>query len=819
MGRDTLVSRPRTVRRGRRALKVALIALLLLAAAFLSLFAGAYVAVARSLPALELNARIASPQTTKIYDGSATPVLLAELHGLENRETLSGDQIPLVMRDATVAIEDSRFYVRKGVDFVAILRAAWASLRHREVVQGGSTITQQLIKNAFMSDEQTLDPRMRETAMAYELESRWSKEKILNEYLNVVYFGSGAYGIQAAAHSYFGIDAKDLTLAQAALLAGLPQAPSAYSPRRDPEAAMARRDLVLNRMYQQRYVSAAQLQEALAAPLQLTDAGTDSGVKAPYWVELVREQLVARYGSSTVLGGGLRVYTSLDLGIQQAAEDAIGAVLDQPGDPSAALVAIDVHTGQMVAMVGGSDFSKFQFNLATQGKRRPGSAFKPFVLVAALERGISPEAIYDSGPVTVELPGGPWEVSSVDEGGLTLAKATADSSNGAFARLVTEVGADTVARTAADMGITTSLGDQPGPALALSGLTVGVSPLEMAMAYTTLAAGGERLSARLPYDPSKPGFPVTIVRVTDADGALIDENGAVRTRVIDPGIAALVTTCLRGVISDGTGRAADIGRPAAGQTGATDDNRDAWFVGYTPDLVAAVWVGYPEAQRPMDDVHGATGTGAALPAEIWARFMKAALATTPASDFSTSDAGRWVTVDVCSESHLPPTELCPTIVKMLFRSDKVPTDSCNIHVPKAVFMPNVVGMSITKAKRVLAAANLKVRTVQDTTSLKPAGIVLKQDSPADKPILEGSQVVLLVSAGQAATVPGLVDLPLDQAQALLAAAGLSAEITQRTADAPAGTVLSQDAAPGTLLAKGSIVRLVVSSGPKTPHPK
>ena len=819
MGRDTLASRPRTVRRGRRALKLALVALLLVAAALLSMFAGAYVAVARTLPALELGDRIASPQTTKIYDGSATPVLLAELHGLENREALSDYQIPQVMRDAIVAIEDSRFYDHKGVDFVAILRAAWANLRHREVVQGGSAITQQLIKNAFMTDEQTVDRKVHEPAMAYQLESRWSKEKILNEYLNVVYFGSGAYGIQAAARSYFGIDAKDLTLAQAALLAGLPKSPSAYSPRRDPEAALARRDLVLNKMYQQRYIDSGQLQEALAASLQLADAGTDSEVKSPHWVELVREQLVARYGSSTVLGGGLRVYTSLDLGLQQAAEDAIKAVLDQPGDPSAALVAIDVHTGQMVAMVGGSDSSKLQFNLATQGKRRPGSAFQPFVLVAALQRGISPEATYDSGPVAVDLPGGPWMVSSADEGSLTLAKATADSSDGAFARLVMEVGANSVAKTAADMGITTSLGDQPGPAIALGGLTTGVSPLEMAMAYATLADGGERLSARIPYDPSKPGFPVTIVRVTDADGVVIDENDAVRTRVIDPGIAALATSCLRGVITDGTGRAADIGRPAAGNTGTTDDSRDAWFVGYTPDLVAAVWIGYPDEQRSMEDVHGALVTGQTLPAEIWARFMKAALATTPASDFSTSAAGRWVTVDVCSESHLPPTELCPIVVKMLFRSDKVPSDSCNIHVPKAVFMPNVVGMSIAKAKRVLTAANLKVRTVQDTTSLKPAGIVLKQDSPADKPILEGSEVVLRVSAGQATTVPGLVDLPLDQAQALLAAAGLSAEITQQPADAPAGTVLSQDAAAGTVVLKGSIVRLVVSSGPKAPHPK
>ena len=599
------------------------------------MLAGAYVSIAQTLPALEFGERIASPQTTKIYDASQTPVLLAELHGLENRDVLSGEDIPQVMRDAVVAIEDSRFYAHKGVDFFAVLRAAWANLRHREVVQGGSTITQQFIKNAFLTDEQTLDRKVHEAILAYELEGKWSKEKILNEYLNVIYFGSGAYGVQAAARSYFGEDAKDLSLAQAALLAGLPKAPSAYSPRRDPEAALARRDLVLNKMYQQRLITSDQLQDALATPLQLADAGTDAGAKALYWVEMVREQLVARYGSSTVLGGGLRVYTSLDLGMQQAAEEAVKAVLDQPGDPSAALVAIDVRSGRIVAMVGGTDFSKLQFNLATQGHRRPGSAFKPFVLVTALQKGISPEASYDSGPVSFDLPGGSWDVASPDEGGLTLAQATARSSNGVFARLIMEVGADAVATTAAEMGITTSLGDAPGPAIALGGLGNGVTPLEMAVAYTTLADGGERLSAQIPFDPSKGEFPVSIVKVTDAAGAVIDDNGTLRTRVLDPGLAALATTCLRGVITEGTGRAADIGRPAAGKTGTSDDNRDAWFVGYTPDLVAAVWVGYPEEQRPMTDVHGATVTGGTLPAEIWARFMKAALASTPASDFPT----------------------------------------------------------------------------------------------------------------------------------------------------------------------------------------
>ncbi len=276
------------------------------------MLAGAYVSVARTLPSLELADRIPSSETTKIYDSSPTPVLLAELRGLDDRQVLAGEDIPQVMRDAVVAAEDPRFYEHKGMDFFAILRAAWANARHRQVTAGGSTITQQLIKNGFVGDEQKAADATLEPAIAYAIESRWTKEKILNEYLNYVYFGSGNYGIQAAARAYFGVDAKDLSLAQAALLAGLPSAPSAYSPRRDPAAALTRRDLVLNKMYQQRYISSEQLQQALEAPLRLADATPDSGGAEPYWVDLMREQLIARYGSSNVLNGGLRVFASVD---------------------------------------------------------------------------------------------------------------------------------------------------------------------------------------------------------------------------------------------------------------------------------------------------------------------------------------------------------------------------------------------------------------------------------------------------------------------------------------------------------------------------
>lgn len=817
MARDTKSARRRQSGRVRRVLRSTLFAFLLVIVAILSTLAGFYVAVARTLPSLELAGDISSPETTRIYDDSQSPVLLAELHGLEDRDVLPADQIPQVMRDAVVAVEDERFYLHSGVDFLAILRAFWANIRNREIVQGGSTITQQLIKNAYINDDQTLDRKLREAALAYQLEKRWSKEKILNEYLNIIYFGEGAYGVEAAARTYFGVHATDLTIDQAALLAGLSKAPSAYSPRRDPEAALVRRDLVLNKMYQQDYIASEELQHALSAPLKLAATAGEEAVKVPYWIEMVREQLVSRYGSSTVLGGGLRVYTSVDLELQGEAEDAIAGILDEPGDPSAALVCIDVRTGRLVAMVGGADFATSQFNLATQGKRQPGSAFKPFVLVTALKQGMSPDTVYDSGPITIDLPSGSWDVSSTDEGPLTLAEATSRSSNGVYARLVMDVEADEVAKTAYDMGIVTSVGKEANPAIALGGLTTGVSPLEMAMAYATLATGGERLSSLVTFDQSKILFPVAIVRVTDSAGKVLDQNGMERTRILDPGLAAIATSCLQSVITSGTGTAADIGRAAAGKTGTTQNYRDAWFVGYTPELVTAVWVGYPKEQKAMTEVHGIKVTGGSLPARIWAAFMKQALKETPASDFPTPAGDGWVSVAVCNESHLLPTEFCPTVIEELFRADKQPTESCTLHGPKEVTVPDVVGSPLAEARKVLETAGFKVSTVGDAASLEPPGTVLDQSPAAGTGLLQRETVTLAVSAARAtATVPALAGLDGADARAKLLAVGLVSEETAAPNEAAAGTVLSQDPAAGTEVRTGAIVRLVVSSGPEAP---
>lgn len=815
MVRDPTAKRPRRAHPVRRIFKGVLFGALLLVVAALSTIAGFYVAMARSLPTLELTSDISSAETTKIFDDSETPVLLAELHGLENRQALSSDEIPQILKDALVAVEDERFYEHSGVDFLAIMRAVWANVTHGEIVQGGSTLTQQLIKNAYLTNDETVDRKLREAALAYQLEKQWSKDKILTEYLNLIYFGEGAYGIEAAALNYYGVPAMDLTLDQAALLAGLAQAPSAYSPRRNPEAAMARRDVVLNKMYQQDYITSSQLQDALLAPLELAESNDQDEMTLPYWVEMVREQLVARYGSSTVLTGGLRVYTSVDLGLQQAAEEAVEGILDQPGDPSAALVCIDVATGHMVAMVGGSDFSELQFNLATQGRRQPGSAFKPFVLVTALAQGMSPDTEYESSSVTIDLPNGPWEVSSTDKGPLSLAQATAQSSNGVYARLIMDVGAEKVAQTAYDMGIVTPFGDDVNPAIALGGLTTGVSPLEMAMAYATLASGGERLASEVVFDPSQSGYPVTIVRVTDAEGNVLDADRVVRTRVLDEELVAMVTTCLTGVITSGTGTAADIGRPAAGKTGTTQNYGDAWFVGYTPELVTAVWVGYPSGQKPMTDVHGESVTGGSLPAQIWAAFMTKAMADVPISEFPSPTQSGWISVEVCAESHLLPSEYCTDLLTMRFRADEEPTEQCPIHAPQMRKLPDLVGLSLEEAVVLLEAAHFTVNTLDDSASLEPAGMVVAQEPSGGTELMQGSAVTLTVSTGEATTtVPALVGLDIGAALEQLTATGLLVTEVTVTDDAPAGTVISQDPPAGTAVPVGWEVTLYVSTGPE-----
>jgi penicillin-binding protein 1A len=508
----------------------------------------------------------------------------------------------------------------------------WADLRRQRALQGGSTITEQLVKNALLAQKnRSIFQKLKEAALAYQLERKWTKDKILTEYLNTVYFGEGAYGIESAARVYFGWNhpncdpdcAAVLEPAEAALLAGMIASPASFNPIQNPAAALERRNLVLERMHEQDLILPSEYTSAIhqALPPRNRIRTPRKISNAPYFSSWVEDQLAARYGSGNTFGGGLKIRTTLDLDLQKAAQQAIAGRLGGVG-PTAAVVAIDNKTGGIRAMVGGSDFEKRPFNLATQGHRQPGSAFKPFTLVAALEKGISPGRTFVSAPKVLTGPRGDFHVKNYNDryaGAISLAGATTASDNSVYAEVGYKlVGTPTIARLARRMGVRTEL--SRNPAMVLGGLKTGVTPLEMAKAYETLAHGGERVTGSLAAYDDGP------VAYTKVEGPGIDDENKVKTkRVVPEGIATETTQILQSVITGGTGRAAQIGEFAAGKTGTTENYQDAWFVGYNDTLTVAVWVGYPDSARPMEtEYRGEPVAGGTFPAEIWRDFMLSA---------------------------------------------------------------------------------------------------------------------------------------------------------------------------------------------------
>ena len=618
-------------RRGRPKLNKFRLAITLFALATLALVStvfGMMMAVAQDLPSLESQNEFRAAKNSILLDASGKHQL-AVLTGENNRILVSSKDIAPVMKRAAIAIEDQRFYKHKGVDYKGIARALWADIRRQRAVQGASTITQQFVKNALLAQQnRSIFQKLKEAALAYQLERKWSKDKILTEYLNTVYFGSGAYGVESAARVYFGWNhpgcephcAAALEPAEAALLAGMIASPSAYSPVENPATALQRRNLVLQKMRDQYLLPPSEFASAVreALPPRNRIAPPRKVSEAPYFSSWVEDQLVKRYGTGNTFGGGLRIRTTLDLDFQKAADQAIAGRLAGVG-PSAALVAIDNKTGGIRAMVGGSDFEHHPFNLATQGLRQPGSAFKPFTLIAALEKGVSPGRTFVSAPKLLEGPRGEFHVKNYNDsyaGVTTLAGATTTSDNSVYAEVGYKlVGTGPVARVARAMGVRTPI--SRNPSMVLGGLKVGVTPLEMAKAYETLAHGGERVSGTL---ASTGGGSVTFTRVK---GPGIDDENHVRTkRVIPGGVAQEATSILQSVVTSGTGRNAQIGEFAAGKTGTTENYQDAWFVGFNDLLTVAVWVGYPEGARPMEtEYHGQPVAGGTFPADIWHDFM------------------------------------------------------------------------------------------------------------------------------------------------------------------------------------------------------
>jgi penicillin-binding protein 1A len=672
--------------RGRRVLRA-----LLIGVGVLTLLAGTAVGVAafwiftilpRSLPPVTALENFQPVQGSKVYDDNDE--LLTELHA-ERRIFVPLSQIPQSLRDALIATEDRRFYSHWGIDPIGVLRAIVQNYRSGRIVEGGSTITQQLTKVLFLTPDKSLERKIKEAVLAVELERRYSKDRILEMYLNQVYFGNGAYGVEAAARTYFAKSVSELTVRESALLAGLPRAPSSYSPFEHPQAAKARRDIVLRRL-----VDFGRLGEAEAKRLARSDLGLIPPERrrttGQYFLEYVEQTLEAKYGADMVFKGGLNVYTTLNPRIQLVAEQSLReglAALEsrsgkgKPGDhPEGAIVTIDVQTGHVKALVGGYDFFRSEFNRAVYAKRQPGSAFKPFVYLAALEAGYTPATRIEDSPVTYPIGrnGAAWKPENYDRkfrGPTTLQEAVEESVNVVTIKLQERIGVNRTIHLARRFGIQSSLTTDLTLALGSSDLTL----LELTSAYGALANQGTWM------------VPTTVRYVTDPQGKLLEEQIPESHEAVSPETAYVMTHMLRGVVERGTGQGAKaLGRPVAAKTGTTNDYSNAWFIGFTPRIATGVWVGY---DRPRSLGKDETGSRVAVP--IWTNYMARVLRDTPKEEFPVPDRISLVPVD------LDATNECVRVVTMAFVRGTEPSVGCGARrqtipsaPPDAPFTPPLV---------------------------------------------------------------------------------------------------------------------------------
>ncbi|MDF2873501.1 MAG: mtgA 3 [Sporomusa sp.] len=566
-----------------------------------------------------LKGEIRPAVSSQIFDANGK--LITTIHSVENRLPVSINKIPKDLQNAFIAAEDTRFYQHSGVDPRGILRAVWSNMTDRGISEGGSTITQQLARNALLSQEQTIKRKVQEAFLSLQIERQYSKNEILEMYMNQIYFGQGAYGVQTAAQIYFGKNVEDLNLAECAMIAGIPKSPNYYSPSSNLKAAKERQSIVLDQMVKYGYINSTTAAKARNTEIKLATRPITNTTTASYFTDYIMQLLIEKYGADAVYKDGLKVYTTLDLEMQAAAEHAMNQLPTTRTEngikqPQGALVAIDPHTGHIKAMVGGR--GNDQFNRAVLAERQPGSAFKPFVYLAAIESGLTPASIIDDSPISF----GSWSPMNYDQkfrGPVTMRTALEQSLNVVAVKLAQQVGIDKALYYAQQMGISTLVlkGDTNDRNLSMSlgGLTRGVTPLEIASAYGVLANSGIRVE------------PTSIIKIVDRNGKVIEQTTPKEKVVVNERSAYLLTDMMRGVINNGTGTGAYFGRPAAGKTGTTSDYKDAWFVGFTPDLVAAVWMGY--------DSPGYLGgvTGGTIPATIWRSFMSDVAAKYVARDF------------------------------------------------------------------------------------------------------------------------------------------------------------------------------------------
>jgi penicillin-binding protein 1A len=810
-------------------------------------------------------------QSSKIFDAQGR--LITTLHRGQNRTNVTLEQIPKVLEEAVISIEDERFYEHGGVDLKAIFRAALANASSGDIEQGGSTITQQYVKNVIISPgeiaEQTIDRKLQEAALARQIEKELSKKEILERYLNTVYFGQGAYGVQAASKVYFGKSVWKVTLREAALLAGLIQAPGDYDPFRHGNAARRRRNVVLRQMASLDYIDEAKFEETRRKGLGLQPVDEKDEYPAPYFVDYVQRMLTyhpdfdflgktSAQRTKRLFTGGLRIYTTVDLEMQAAAEAAVKETLYEPGDPYASLVAIEPDTGHVKAMVGGRDWfappkkDKYaKLNLAILAEpdlgrvkvgekkylhqapgtgRQAGSAFKPFALAAAIEEGVPLSKRYDGhGPLVIPGAdnGSDYTVQNYEGGQygeITLLEATVNSVNVVYAQLVEEIGTDPVVDVAQRMGVRTPL--QPYFSAVLG--TNEVNPLGMASAYGTLANSGR-------YHP-----PVAVTRIIDASNEEkrkeIYRSRVDHVDVLDAGAAYLTTSALEEVIRRGTGQGAiGIGRPAAGKTGTAQEYRDAWFVGYTPNLVTAVWVGYPQGQIEMKTscLGSTTGvggipeclptrttvTGGSWPTDIWADFMVAALVDYPVEDFPVPADGI-VTVQIdtrngCLADKFTPEEYIGTGV---FAAGTEPEESCREPGDRKV-VENMIGFPRGEAIRILEGEGFDVATRAAPLGSYPPGTVVDQDPPGGTKIPAGSTVTLFIASDEVedtVTVPNVFGLSRGEAESRIESAGLTVEViverepSRGQAKKNAGRVWKQAPGSGAELERGDRVFIWVN---------
>jgi penicillin-binding protein 1A len=782
--------------------------------------------------------------TSSVYaaDGS----LLTTLHAEEDRRPIALADLPPVLAQAVLAAEDRRFYEHKGVDARGIARAAVRNVEAGSASEGGSTITQQLVKNTLVTPERTLNRKVREAALAMGLERSLTKDHILERYLNTVYLGQGAYGVGAASRLYFGHPATSLTLPEAALLAGLIRSPNNADPIRAPKAAAARRATVLRAMVETGAITAAEAAEAGTAPVPRVARRDNARYDAAYAVQDAVSTLLddPRLGATpeerrnALFRGGLRVDLTIDPEQQAAAEEAVGKLLTSTNDPYAGLAAVKPGDGAITAMVGGRDFFATRdpyakVNLARGGstKRQAGSTFKVFALVAALQAGMRAEDVFEAGPqatIPCHCPK-PWVVDNYEGtayGRVTLRKATEQSINTAYARVVQRLGGGDVDKgmglvldVAESMGVR-GAGERPlrrdtGPAVVLGAQEV--DPVQMAAAYATLGANGVYAK------------PYLVASVRDASGRYLVRNGPARKQVVPAGVAAMANDILQGVVREGTGIKAAQPRPVAGKTGTSTRYADAWFVGYTPNFAAAVWVGVPRAEVPMTPENGfrTRVTGGGFPALIWGRFAGGALLRLPNAPFVTPE-GAQVSVpwdryrDCRANKWTPPSH----VVRKTFVGGQEPKQECADPTgPPATVVPSVLGLDPAYVLAQLGHQGFLVRNVKVYNLRYPAGSIVGQSPPAGTTVEPGTTLTLSLATAEPVPVqvPSVLGLDVEAAQRTLVAAGLVAEVVvepsctggascQQRLAADAGRVWRQDVVGGSSRLAGSTVRIAV--GPR-----